>query len=169
MRWNTEKRTALQEEQLTPAQKQWQTERRGGNYGVGTKEMQARNYVNRKETEQKRRELFDVALSKFRKNDIQGVRSCRRQRQTKASRPCSQQPGMAWSGSPASLVCLYLAGEQCSAESRERLHARHRTRAYNTCDGISPCRPCKILRRSSAWSPKTTWEMTSHGSHRSTG
>ena len=88
----------MQEEQLTEAQKQWQSERRGGNYGLGTKEMQARNYMNRKETEQKRRELFDVALSKFRKNDIQGVRSCARQRQTEASRQCSWQcwNGMVW-------------------------------------------------------------------------
>lgn len=61
---------------MTAAQKQWQNERRGGNYGVGTKEMQAKNYQNRKETERTRRELFDVALSKFRKNDIQGVCSC---------------------------------------------------------------------------------------------
>ena len=66
----------MQEEQLTEAQKQWQTERRGGNYGMGTKEMQARNYMNRKETEQKRRELFDTALKKFKKNDIEGVRFC---------------------------------------------------------------------------------------------
>ncbi len=66
----------LQEENLTDAQKQWQTERRGGNYGMGTKEMQARNYMNRKETEQKRRALFDTALSKFKKNDIEGVCFC---------------------------------------------------------------------------------------------
>ncbi|CAL5219294.1 g1100 [Coccomyxa viridis] len=64
---------ALMEENLTDAQKQWQTERRGGNYGMGTKEMQARNYMNRKETEQKRRALFDTALSKFKKNDIEGA------------------------------------------------------------------------------------------------
>ena len=72
---------------MTEAQKQWQTERRGGNYGVGTKEMQARNYMNRKETEQKRRELFDIALSKFRKNDIQGVRPCVQERQPRGTRP----------------------------------------------------------------------------------
>ena len=64
---------ALQGEELSESQKQWQNERRGGNYGMGTKEMQAANYRNRKETEKKRRELFDIALGKFRKNDIQGV------------------------------------------------------------------------------------------------
>lgn len=32
---------------------------------------QARNYVSRKEQERKRRELFDDALSKFNKNDIE--------------------------------------------------------------------------------------------------
>ena len=36
-------------------------ERRGGNYGAGTKEIQARNYVTRKENERKRRELFEDA------------------------------------------------------------------------------------------------------------
>ena len=65
---------APQGEELSDSQKQWQNERRGGNYGMGTKEMQAANYRNRKETEKKRRELFDIALGKFRKNDIQGVR-----------------------------------------------------------------------------------------------
>ncbi len=63
----------LQEEELTEAQKQWKSERRGGNYGMGTKEMQAANYKNRKEIEQRRKDLFNVALDKFRKNDIQGV------------------------------------------------------------------------------------------------
>ena len=33
--------------------------------------LQARNYVSRKEQERKRRELFDDALSKFNKNDIE--------------------------------------------------------------------------------------------------
>ena len=68
---------APQAEELTESQKQWQNERRGGNYGMGTKELQAANYRNRKETERKRRELFDIALGKFRKNDIQGVCSQR--------------------------------------------------------------------------------------------
>jgi hypothetical protein len=36
--------------------------------------VQARNYVSRKEQERKRRELFDDALAKFNKNDIE-VRS----------------------------------------------------------------------------------------------
>ena len=66
---------ALQEEESSGAEKQFKTERRGGNYGMGTKEMQAANYRARKETETRRRELFDQALSKFKKNDIEGVRA----------------------------------------------------------------------------------------------
>jgi hypothetical protein len=38
---------------------------------AGTKEMQARNYAQRKESERKRRELFDDALAKFKAGDIQ--------------------------------------------------------------------------------------------------
>jgi len=49
---------------MDAAEKKWKSERRGGNYGAGTKEMQARNYVARKEQERKRRELFDDALVK---------------------------------------------------------------------------------------------------------
>lgn len=46
-------------------------ERSGGNYGAGTKELQARNYISRKEQERKRRELFDDALAKFNKGDLE--------------------------------------------------------------------------------------------------
>ena len=35
--------------------------------------MQTKNYISRKETERKRRELFDDALEKFQKKDIEGV------------------------------------------------------------------------------------------------
>lgn len=58
--------SALEEEELTEAEMQFKNERAGGNYGAGTKEMQERNYISRKEAERKRRELFDEALSKFR-------------------------------------------------------------------------------------------------------
>ena len=57
--------SALEEEELTEAEKQFKSERSGGNYGSGTKEVQERNYIARKEAERKRRELFDDALSKF--------------------------------------------------------------------------------------------------------
>jgi hypothetical protein len=57
--------SALEEEELTEAEKQYKAERMGGNYGSGSKEMQARNYVARKEAERARRELFDDALKKF--------------------------------------------------------------------------------------------------------
>lgn len=76
-----------QDDGLDAAEKQWKKERAGGNYGAGTKEIQARNYVQRKENERKRREMFDDALAKFKENDIQvgGSSCCRRARM--ASRP----------------------------------------------------------------------------------
>ena len=86
-----------QEDESSSSEKQFKTERRGGNYGMGTKEMQAANYRSRKETEARRRELFDQALSKFKKNDIEGVRACARPCQAltwgmSASGPCA--PGL---------------------------------------------------------------------------
>jgi hypothetical protein len=54
----------------------WKKERAGGNYGAGTKEIQARNYVQRKENERKRREMFDDALAKFKENEIQVGGGC---------------------------------------------------------------------------------------------
>jgi hypothetical protein len=62
-----------QEEEMSEVERRFKRERGGGNYGIGTKELQAQNYAARKEAEQKRRELFDQALSKFKKNDIEGV------------------------------------------------------------------------------------------------
>lgn len=56
---------------MDPAQRMAKTERAGGNYGAGTKELQARNYVSRKEQERKRRELFDDALVKFNAGEIE--------------------------------------------------------------------------------------------------
>jgi hypothetical protein len=67
-------KSGAQEEDVSAQEKQFKTERRGGNYGMGTKEMQAANYRARKAAEARRRELFDQALSKFKKNDIEGVR-----------------------------------------------------------------------------------------------
>lgn len=54
-------------------EKRFKSERGGGNYGIGTKEMQTANYKARKEAETRRRELFDQALSKFKQNKIEGV------------------------------------------------------------------------------------------------
>lgn len=53
--------------------KQWKQERSGGNYGEGTREMQTKNYISKKENERKRREMFDDALEKFTKKDIEGA------------------------------------------------------------------------------------------------
>ncbi|KAF8065729.1 alpha-mannosidase [Scenedesmus sp. PABB004] len=65
--------SALQEEVMDAAERQAKSERAGGNYGAGTKELQSRNYVSRKEQERKRRELFDDALAKFNKGDVEGA------------------------------------------------------------------------------------------------
>jgi hypothetical protein len=67
----------LQEEEMDAAQRMAKSERAGGNYGAGTKELQARNYVSRKEQERKRRELFDDALVKFNAGEIEVRRSVR--------------------------------------------------------------------------------------------
>ena len=61
------------QEAETPASKQFKQERSGGDYGEGTREMQSRNYITRKENERKRREMFDDALDKFKDKDIEGV------------------------------------------------------------------------------------------------
>lgn len=63
--------TQLEEETLTEAERRFKEERGGGNYGSGTKELQARNYVARKEADRARRELFDDALTKFRGGKIE--------------------------------------------------------------------------------------------------
>lgn len=56
--------------EMTDAEKQWQAERAGGNYGAGTKEIQERNYVAMKEMERKRKEMFEDALVDFRGGNI---------------------------------------------------------------------------------------------------
>jgi hypothetical protein len=45
-------------------------EREGGNVGTGTRELQKRNYIARKESERKRREIFDDALDTFRQGKV---------------------------------------------------------------------------------------------------
>ena len=65
--------TALEEEVLSDGEKMFKSERAGGNYGSGTKEMQQRNYLARKEDERKRRELFDDALTKFKSNQTESA------------------------------------------------------------------------------------------------
>lgn len=65
--------SSRQEEELTEAEKLFKAERGGGNYGAGTKEMQERNYIARKEAERRRRELFDDALTKFKKGTVEEV------------------------------------------------------------------------------------------------
>lgn len=63
--------SALEDNEMDAFEKRMKNERAGGNYGSGTKEVQQRNYVMRKEAERKRRELFDDALAKFKDTKIQ--------------------------------------------------------------------------------------------------
>ncbi len=61
---------SMLQDESDAAERNWKKERNGGNYGAGTKEIQERNYVARKEIERTRRELFDDALTKFKSGDI---------------------------------------------------------------------------------------------------
>ncbi|KAL4854760.1 hypothetical protein ACK3TF_004676 [Chlorella vulgaris] len=65
--------SALQEVELSESELMFKGERSGGNYGAGTKEMQERNYIARKEAERQRREMFDDALVKFKKGVVEEV------------------------------------------------------------------------------------------------
>ncbi|MEW5299906.1 MAG: hypothetical protein WDW36_002876 [Sanguina aurantia] len=53
------------------SEKSFKRERNGGNYGAGTKEIQERNYIQKRENERKRRELFDDALAKFKSGKVE--------------------------------------------------------------------------------------------------
>mmetsp|Transcript_40745 Transcript_40745/g.103203 ORF Transcript_40745/g.103203 Transcript_40745/m.103203 type:complete len:348 (+) Transcript_40745:113-1156(+) len=57
--------TAMEGQEMDEAEAQWRAERGGGNYGAGTKEMQERNYITKKEAERKRREVFNDGMQKF--------------------------------------------------------------------------------------------------------
>lgn len=63
----------FQEEELTEMEKRFKEERGGGNYGEGTKELQAKNYAKRKNAEAEREERFEKALSLFQKKDIEAA------------------------------------------------------------------------------------------------
>jgi hypothetical protein len=63
----------LEEGEMTEAEKLFKAEKAGGNYGQGTKEMQARNYEKRKAQEAEREQLFESALQKFNSKDIEGA------------------------------------------------------------------------------------------------
>lgn len=65
--------SALEPEQLTEAERRFRLERGGGNYGQGTKEVQAANYAAAKKLEAERVALFDGALAKFNKKEYEGA------------------------------------------------------------------------------------------------
>ena len=62
-----------QEEEMTDAERRFKSERAGGNYSAGTKEMQEKKYIERKEAERKRRELFYDALAMYKAADLENV------------------------------------------------------------------------------------------------
>ena len=65
---------AAQEEEMTDSERRFKAERAGGNYSQGTKEMQEKKYIERKEQDRKRRELFNDALAMYKKGDLENVR-----------------------------------------------------------------------------------------------
>lgn len=58
---------------MTDAERRFKSERAGGNYSAGTKEMQEKKYIERKESERKRRELFYDALAMYKAGDLESV------------------------------------------------------------------------------------------------
>eukprot|EP00798_Chlamydomonas_sp_ICE-L_P030287 gene30287-35275_t len=75
MKLNKGDMKGLEDDDLDDMEKKMKAERNGGNYGVGTKEIQTRNYTTKKENERKRRELFDDALARFKGGDIPNILS----------------------------------------------------------------------------------------------
>lgn len=65
--------SALQELETTEAEKQWRREQAGGNVGAGTREIQMRNYEDRKKNEKERLELFTGALEKFKSGETESA------------------------------------------------------------------------------------------------
>lgn len=62
--------SALQEEEMSTDEKMWRREQMGGNVGLGTRQIQERNYLDRRKKEEERQALFEGALMKFKKGDI---------------------------------------------------------------------------------------------------
>jgi hypothetical protein len=65
--------SALELEQLSDAERRFRLERGGGNYGAGTKEVQAANYAASKKLQAERVTLFDGALAKFNAKEFEGA------------------------------------------------------------------------------------------------
>lgn len=65
--------TSLQEEEMTDTERRFRSERAGGNYSAGTKEVQEKKYIERKESDRKRRELFNDALALYKKGDLENA------------------------------------------------------------------------------------------------
>lgn len=65
--------SALEEEELTEEEKLWRQEQRGGNFGYGTRQIQQKNYLDRKQRERERMELFEEAIRKLKKGEIENA------------------------------------------------------------------------------------------------
>ena len=63
--------SCFEEVEQTEAQKRYEQERAGGNYGTGTREIQTRNYIAAKEAARKRQEMFNDALEDFRAGKVE--------------------------------------------------------------------------------------------------
>lgn len=57
--------------EMTAVEKEFKSERAGGNYGAGTKEIQERNYIAQKELQRKRKEMFEDALTDYRNGKVE--------------------------------------------------------------------------------------------------
>lgn len=57
----------------TEEQRLWKEDRTVGNYSAGTKEVQLRNYDSKKRAEQERKDLFNMALSRFKAQNVEEV------------------------------------------------------------------------------------------------
>ncbi|KAL6779838.1 TEF30 [Auxenochlorella protothecoides x Auxenochlorella symbiontica] len=55
----------------TEEQRLWKEDRTVGNYSAGTKEVQLRNYDSKKRAEQERKDLFNMALSRFKAQNVE--------------------------------------------------------------------------------------------------
>jgi tetratricopeptide (TPR) repeat protein len=58
---------------LTPPRPGPTQERNGGNYGSGTQELQRRNYIERKELEKKRTDMFNEAIAAFNRAEYEAA------------------------------------------------------------------------------------------------
>lgn len=62
--------SALEDENMTEDERIWKREQAGGNVGYGTRQIQERNYLDKKQKEKERRELFEIGMKKFNEGNV---------------------------------------------------------------------------------------------------